>query len=170
MVSIRTVVPDLMRSAGGTRAEKYPQMTVSGVEPRVTSGLFPAGAGCASRGRHEGEDANRDTAGHRPFAALLRHWRRPSTAQQFSKHSINGSIHPNGLRTAPMSTRRGAPILGGGASKSGIVNKGWRALHIATRHWTISCRCAATLEHVPTLHQRSIRLHQRAIGPRRVPS
>jgi hypothetical protein len=35
-----------MRSAGGTRAEKYPQMTVFGVEPNVASGLNPAGAGC----------------------------------------------------------------------------------------------------------------------------
>src|ERR1700704_4052678 len=46
MVSMRTVVPDLMRSAGGTRAETYPQTTVFGVEPNVTSGLRPAGAGC----------------------------------------------------------------------------------------------------------------------------
>src|SRR5438552_10683364 len=50
MVSIRTVVPDLMRSTGGTRAEIYPQTTVSGVEPKVTSGLLPAGAGCAAAG------------------------------------------------------------------------------------------------------------------------
>src|SRR5271154_2303451 len=48
MVAIRTVVPDLMRSPAGARAEMYPQTTVSGVEPRVTSGLFPAGAGCAA--------------------------------------------------------------------------------------------------------------------------
>src|SRR5580692_3397697 len=48
MVSIRTVVPDFMRRAGGTRAEKYPQTTVSGVEPKVTSGLLSAGAGCAA--------------------------------------------------------------------------------------------------------------------------
>jgi hypothetical protein len=47
MVSMRTVVPDLMRSAGGTFAEKYPQMTVFGVEPNVTSGL---GADCAAAG------------------------------------------------------------------------------------------------------------------------
>src|SRR3977135_3009435 len=46
MVSMRTVVPDLMRSAGGRRAETYPQTTVFGVEPNVTSGLRPAGAGC----------------------------------------------------------------------------------------------------------------------------
>src|ERR1022692_2558347 len=44
MVSMRTVAPDLMRSAGGTRAEKYPQTTVSGREPKVTSGLIGAGA------------------------------------------------------------------------------------------------------------------------------
>jgi hypothetical protein len=43
---MRTVAPDLMRSAGGTRAEKYPQTTVFGVEPKVTSGLSPAGADC----------------------------------------------------------------------------------------------------------------------------
>src|ERR1700694_4289711 len=46
MVSMRTVAPDLMRSAGGTRAEKYPQTTVFGVEPNVTSGLSPAGGDC----------------------------------------------------------------------------------------------------------------------------
>src|SRR4051794_11063870 len=50
MVSMRTVVPDLMRSTGGTRAEMYPQTTVSGVDPRVTSGLLPGGAGCATAG------------------------------------------------------------------------------------------------------------------------
>jgi hypothetical protein len=50
MVSMRTVAPDLMRSAGGTRAEKYPQMTVFGVEPNVASGLGPAGAGCPAAG------------------------------------------------------------------------------------------------------------------------
>src|ERR1700674_4051100 len=44
MVSMRTVAPDLMRSAGGTRAEKYPQMTVSGREPKVTSGRIGDGA------------------------------------------------------------------------------------------------------------------------------
>src|SRR5215470_15420542 len=58
MVSIRTVVPDLMRSAGGTREEKYPQTTLFGVDPSVTSalgtsafvtsGLAPAGAVCAA--------------------------------------------------------------------------------------------------------------------------
>src|SRR5579872_5950520 len=35
-----------MRSTGGTRADMYPQTTVSGVEPKVTSGLLPTGAGC----------------------------------------------------------------------------------------------------------------------------
>src|SRR5713101_7488047 len=48
MVLTRTVAPDWMRSTGGARAEIYPQTTVSGVEPKVTSGLFPAGAGCAA--------------------------------------------------------------------------------------------------------------------------
>jgi hypothetical protein len=48
MVSMRTVVPDLMRSTGAARAVRYPQTTVSGVEPKVTSGLFPAGAGWAA--------------------------------------------------------------------------------------------------------------------------
>jgi hypothetical protein len=33
-----------MRSAGATRADKYPQTTVSGREPNVTSGLIAAGA------------------------------------------------------------------------------------------------------------------------------
>src|SRR5258705_3995706 len=47
MVSMRTVVPDLMRSTGGTRAEIYPQTTVPGVDPNVTSGLFADGDGCA---------------------------------------------------------------------------------------------------------------------------
>src|SRR5215831_5768801 len=46
MVSIRTVAPDLMRSAGTTRADKYPQTTVSGRKPNVTSGLIAAGADC----------------------------------------------------------------------------------------------------------------------------
>src|SRR5580700_11823485 len=50
MVSIRTVVPDFMRSTGGTRADIYPQTTVSGVEPKVTSGLLPPGAGCDAAG------------------------------------------------------------------------------------------------------------------------
>src|SRR5690242_16979210 len=59
MVSIRTVAPDLMRSGGGTRAEKYPQMTVSGREPNVTSGLICGDAGCA--------DAD-DTSAARPAA------------------------------------------------------------------------------------------------------
>src|SRR6266853_4424514 len=48
MVSTRTVAPDLMRRTAGARAEIYPQTTVSGVEPKVASGLFPAGAGCAA--------------------------------------------------------------------------------------------------------------------------
>jgi hypothetical protein len=37
-----------MRSTGGARAEIYPQTTVSGVDPKVASGLFSAGAGCAA--------------------------------------------------------------------------------------------------------------------------
>src|SRR5579871_203909 len=48
MVSILTVVPDLMRSAGAMRAEKYPHTTVSGREPSVTSGLVGAGTDCAA--------------------------------------------------------------------------------------------------------------------------
>src|SRR6266851_7171603 len=48
IVSIRTVVPDLMRSTGATRAERYPQMTVSGREPNVTSGLTAVDADCAA--------------------------------------------------------------------------------------------------------------------------
>src|SRR5882762_2675191 len=50
MVSMRTVVPDLIRSTGGTRADMYPQTTVSGVDPKVMSGLLPGGAGCAAAG------------------------------------------------------------------------------------------------------------------------
>src|SRR5712671_1849815 len=53
MVSTRTVAPDLMRSTGGARAEIYPQTTVSGLEPKVASGLFPAGTGCAAAGATE---------------------------------------------------------------------------------------------------------------------
>src|SRR5215467_7368399 len=48
MVSMRTVAPDAMRSAGAARVEKYPHTTVSGREPKVTSGLLAAGAGCAA--------------------------------------------------------------------------------------------------------------------------
>src|SRR5215470_7151394 len=62
MVSTRTIAPDLMRNTGGTRAEIYPQTTVSGVEPKVTSGLFLAGAGCAAA--HATETNTPSTAPH----------------------------------------------------------------------------------------------------------
>jgi hypothetical protein len=42
-----------MRSTGGTREDMYPQTTVSGVDPKVTSGLLPGGAGCATAGAIE---------------------------------------------------------------------------------------------------------------------
>src|SRR5712671_6139328 len=62
MVLTRTVAPDWMRSTGGARAEIYPQTTVSGVEPKVASGLFPAGAGCAAAATTETSTAG--TAHH----------------------------------------------------------------------------------------------------------
>src|SRR5215510_4841480 len=46
-VSIFTVWPDLMVSAGGRSAERYPQITVPGVERSVASGVAFAGNVCA---------------------------------------------------------------------------------------------------------------------------
>src|SRR5262249_18690636 len=46
-VSIFTVWPDLMVSAGGRSAVRYPQITVSGVERSVASGVAFAGSVCA---------------------------------------------------------------------------------------------------------------------------
>src|SRR4051794_20091731 len=46
-VSIFTVWPDLMVSAGGRSAVRYPQITVSGVERSVASGVAFGGNVCA---------------------------------------------------------------------------------------------------------------------------
>src|SRR5262245_46874088 len=46
-VSIFTVWPDLMVSAGGRSAVRYPQITVSGVERSVASGVAFGGTVCA---------------------------------------------------------------------------------------------------------------------------
>src|SRR5262245_63327869 len=46
-VSIFTVWPDLMVSAGGRSAVRYPQITVSGVERSVASGVAFGGTDCA---------------------------------------------------------------------------------------------------------------------------
>src|SRR5262245_40333077 len=50
-VSIFTVWPDLMVSAGGRSAVRYPQITVSGVERSVASAVAFGGTVCAPAGQ-----------------------------------------------------------------------------------------------------------------------
>src|SRR6476660_1456346 len=47
-VSILQVCPDLMRNTGGMSAAESPQITVSGVERSVASGVRLTGTGCAA--------------------------------------------------------------------------------------------------------------------------